>query len=95
MRSEQPLKKLQSSCCEPDFTEEGESAENRGEVLKPLITEISTAVSTTLSEFNDKDIQKTLDPPMTAEPKGKFVADEGKFVADRTKPGPVRLVVAH
>ena len=62
MRSEQPLKKSQSSCCEPDFTEEGESAENRGEVLKPLITDISTAVSTALSEFNDKDRQKTLDP---------------------------------
>ena len=32
MRIEQPLQKLQSYCCEPDFTE-GERAENRGKAL--------------------------------------------------------------
>ncbi|DBB12617.1 TPA: hypothetical protein ACH3X3_005402 [Trebouxia sp. C0006] len=82
MRIEQLLKKLQSSCCEPDFTQE-ERAENRGEALKTLITEISAAVMTALSEFID-EIDQNL--PITAE----LV---GKFDAHCTRPRPARVVV--
>lgn len=83
MRIEQLLKKLQSSCCEPDFTQE-ERAENRGEALKTLITEISAAVMTALSEFID-EIDQNL--PITAE----LV---GKFDAHCTRPRPARVVVS-
>ena len=60
MRSEQPLQKLQSSCC----SQKKEREQSWDEALKTLMTEISAAVMTALSEFIDK-IDQNL--PITAE----------------------------
>ncbi len=68
-----------------NIPEEGERAKNRFEVLKTLNTELDTAVETALDKYGEKDLEKLFTCIVAAE-------RIGKFVADRTKPRPVRLV---
>ena len=53
--------------------------------MNSLDTELDAAVETALNKHGEKDIKKLFAPPVAAE-------RIGKFVADRTKPRPVRLV---
>ncbi len=68
-----------------NIPEEGERAKNRFEAMNTLDTELNAAVETALNKHGEKDMQKLFAPPLAAE-------RIGKFVADRTKPRPVRLV---
>jgi len=68
-----------------NIPEEGERAKNRFEALKTLNTELHTAVETALDKHGEKDLEKLFTCLVAAE-------RIGKFVADRTKPRPVRLV---
>ena len=64
---------------------EGETAKTRRQALKPLTTEFSAAVETTLNKYDDKDVRNLVDIPVAAE-------RLGKFVADCTKPRTIQLV---
>ena len=59
--------------------------ENRFGTIKRLHTTLYTAAETALEEYGEKDLEKLFHSPVHAE-------RIGKFVADRTKPRPVRLV---
>jgi len=68
-----------------NIPKEGERAKNRFEALNTLNTELNTAVETALNKHAEKDLKKLFTCPSAAE-------RIGKYVADCTKPRPVRLV---
>jgi len=68
-----------------NIPEEGERAKNRFEAMNTLDTELDAAIETALNKHGEKDMKKLFAPPVAAERRIKFVAD-------RLKPRPVRLV---